>query len=95
MKNLQIKYKKKELQVVKCEITLYNHKHEIYIYANLIGFCNEYYEPGFKYYINNFYRYNHIVYSSANKLYDKYPYNVLKSQYKEWLKKYNEKSKHL
>jgi len=63
-------------------------KIKFYSYINLIGFDEEHYsfpntEPSYKHYFSNS---SHYVYSENKKLYKKFPTNVLKKYYKEWLR---------
>ena len=87
MKNLTKTYKKTKLQKTNCEISFFRNKIEIHISYNKIGFYREFYNPERGHFINNFYRYTHHVnYGKNHKLYKKYPHNVTKKEYKEWLK---------
>jgi hypothetical protein len=56
---------------------------------NRIGFWRELYEPNYNNNKDNFYNYSHLVDKINKKLYKKYPTDVYKKDYKEWLKKSN------
>ena len=72
MKKLQRKYKKKELQKLKCEIGFHNNKISFWIYSNLIGFSLEYYFHDYENNrTNNFYNYNHCIEYENKKLKEK------------------------
>ena len=86
MKNLNNKI---ILQTSECLCISYRDKQQIYIGFNLIGFGNEFYFPDHKEYMNCFYNFDHFVNEKNKKLYKKYPSNVTKKDYKEWLKSFN------
>ena len=92
MKKLQKKYNKRLVQESRCGITLFNNKHEIYIWDNCIGFKFEVYRITEKEYKDNFCNYTHHVNIENHKLFKKYP-DISKEFYKQWLKEYNEKLK--
>jgi len=54
--------------------------------TNLIGFNQESFDPPGDIFKNNFCRYYHFTNGDNFKLYKKYPYCVLKNDYKQWLK---------
>ena len=85
MKRLDKKYKKIKVQQTKC-IVLFYHGMACDIHTNLIGFHSEFFSLEDTIFKNNFYRFNHLVYSQNNKLYKKYPTAVRKTQYKQWLR---------
>ena len=87
MKNLTKKYKKIQLQKLKVIVNTFNNKIMCEYGFNLIGFDNEIFFPeeyNQQHYFNN---YIHNVMRENNKLYKKYPQNVYKEKYKEWLKR--------
>jgi hypothetical protein len=87
MKDLH-KFNKQQIQrsVVTVRIENFYNKHEFTINCNRIGFYAEFYSPKDKDYRANLYNYDHYVNDENSKLYKKYPYNVKKSEYKQWLK---------
>ena len=89
MKNLSEKYSKIGLQRLFHNIR-YSYTNKIcYKFSgkNLIGFYSEYYWPEDKDYVCNVNGYDLCVSKINKKLYKKYPSNVTKKEYKEWLKK--------
>ena len=90
MKNLNIKKYGYKKPIQKLKMTIHIQTKLSYFFdtsTNLIGFVFEIFRLKEKHYINNFYGYTHQAnYMSNNKLYKKYPTNVLKSNYKTWLK---------
>jgi hypothetical protein len=89
MKNLN----KHKLQLLTINILIVKGKSSYSILKNLIGFYSEYYFPKANDYRNNFCDYNHVGDSLNKKLNNKYPWGILKTNYKQWLKKRNEKLK--
>ena len=88
MKNLVTRYKKIELQKLEGHIDIVNDKHEIYMEKNLIGFKYEYYRFLLRDYVNQFSNYKHLANLYNYKLYRKYPMDILKKDYKKWVKDY-------
>ena len=87
MKNLEELYNKIELQKLKVSIRIEYKQLDYEFYGiNLIGFFNEFCEPGDKEYKNWFNNCSHFANSQNIKLYKKYPC-IFKKNFKKWLKK--------
>jgi len=84
MKNLN---HKQSVQVLTCVVEYFNNK---ICYSleenNLIGFEYSLFFPQYKDDKNSLYGYSHFVYEDNKKLHKKYPKDVLKKNYKKWLK---------
>ena len=103
MKSLTREYNKKFVQILKMHVMFSNDSDKLYYNffkhnaekeyiflenKNLIGFIQEIFDPQSINFRNNFYKNSHYINERNRKLHKKYPWNVKKSNYKEWLKMY-------